>query len=364
MESATPVEPAAIGGRPIGPGLPTYVIAELSANHQGSLDRAVELIGLAAEAGADAVKFQTYTPSTMTLDLDRPPFVIGPGTVWAGRRLFDLYDEAQTPWEWHDDLFAAARAAGIDAFSTPFDPSAVDFLERFDPPAHKIASFELLDLDLIAHAASRGRPLIISTGMASVAEIDDAVRTARGAGAASVILLRCNSAYPADPAEMDLRTIDDMAARWHTPIGLSDHTLDDTAAVVAVSLGACVLEKHLTRSREEPGPDSGFSLEPDELAALIAKVRRAEAALGDVRYGPSTAEHASLAFRRSLFVVRDVAAGQTISDDDVRPIRPAGGLPPKERAAIVGRRAARAISAGTPLTWDLVSGEPDPSGPT
>jgi N-acetylneuraminate synthase len=287
--------------------------------------------------------------------------VIGPGTVWAGRRLYDLYDEAQTPWEWHDALFEAARAAGIDAFSTPFDASAVDFLDRFDPPAYKIASFELLDLDLIARAASRGRPLIISTGMASVAEIDDAVHTARDAGAASVILLRCNSAYPADPAEMDLLTIPDMAERWHVPVGLSDHTLDDTAAVAAVALGACVLEKHLTRSRAEPGPDSSFSLEPDELASLVVKVRTAEAALGGVRYGPSPAEEASLAFRRSLFVVREVEAGKTLTDDDVRPIRPAGGLAPKERAAVIGRRAARNIAAGTPLTWDLL--EDDPPAP-
>jgi pseudaminic acid synthase len=343
-----------IGDRQVGAGERTYVIAELSANHMGELDRAIELIGLAAEAGADAIKLQTYTADTMTIDSDREPFLIGEGTLWSGRRLYDLYDEASTPWEWHGELFAAGRAAGLDVFSTPFDVSAVDFLEDFEPPAYKIASFELVDLDLIAYTASKGRPLIISTGMATVDEIDDAVSTANAAGAPGVVLLRCNSAYPADPSEMDLRTIPDMATRWSVPIGLSDHTLDEVAALVAVSLGACVLEKHLTLRRSEPGPDSAFSLEPAELAALVTRIREAEASLGTTRYGPSPSERASVAFRRSLFVVHDVAAGQRLTAADVRSIRPADGLPPKERAEVIGRRVTRDLERGTPLSWDVL----------
>jgi N-acetylneuraminate synthase len=330
------------------------VIAELSANHGQRLDRAVELVRAAAEVGADAVKLQTYTPETMTLDLDRPQFVVAEGTIWSGRRLADLYAEAMTPWEWYDDLAAVAHENGLVLFSTPFDVSAVDFLVAHDTPAFKIASFELVDLPLIRRAAEVGRPLIMSTGMASSDEIDAAVDAALESGAAGVALLRCNSSYPAPPSEMDLRTIPDMAERWHVPIGFSDHTLGVTAATVAVALGACVLEKHLTASRAEPGPDSSFSLEPAEFAATVAAVRETEAALGTVRYGPSPSEQPSLAFRRSVWVTRRVAAGETFTHENLRALRPAGGLPPDELEGVVGRPATRDIEPGTALTSDLV----------
>jgi pseudaminic acid synthase len=343
-----------IGGRPVGPGHPALIIAELSANHGQSLDRAVELIDVAAEAGADAVKLQTYTPETMTLDLDLPAFQVGEGTLWTGRRLADLYAEAMTPWEWYPELAAAAAERGLILFSTPFDATAVDFLTAQDVPTYKIASFELVDLPLIRRAAAQGRPLIMSTGMASPAEIDAAVLAATEAGADGVILLRCNSSYPAPSQEMDLRTIPDMMARWRVPVGLSDHTLGLSAVSAAIALGACVVEKHLTRDRSEPGPDAAFSLEPQELAATVATIREVEAALGTVRYGPSPSEQASLAFRRSVWVTQDVAAGEAFSPDNLAALRPAGGLAPDELEQVVGRRAARAISAGTALAWDLV----------
>jgi pseudaminic acid synthase len=339
----------------VGDGHRPYVIAELSANHRGSLDSAKEIVRAAAAAGADAVKLQTYTPDSMTLDIQEPPFVVGEGTLWAGRTLYDLYVEAQTPREWHAPLFALAAELGLDCLSTPFDREAVDFLEQFEPPAHKIASFELLDLDLIAHAAATGRPLIRSTGMASAAEIDDAVLAAREAGNGGVVLLRCNSAYPADPAEMDLRTIPAMASRWRAPIGLSDHSPGSMAAVVAAGLGACVFEKHLIGARADGGPDAAFSAEPAELAQLVADVRAAADIRGGVRFGPSPAETSSLAFRRSLYVVADVAAGEPLTRQNVRAIRPAGGMAPKRLAEVLGRRAARAIRRGTPLSDDLVS---------
>ena len=346
--------PIQIGGRAVGPGQPVFVIAELSANHGHRLERALELIDLAAEAGADAVKLQTYRPETMTLDLDLPAFRVAEGTLWSGRRLADLYAEAMTPWEWYPDLAAAAAERGLVLFSTPFDASAVEFLADHGVPAFKIASFELVDLPLIRAAAAHGRPLIMSTGMASVEEIDAAVGAARQAGAGGVALLRCNSSYPAPSREMDLRTIPDMVERWSVPIGLSDHTLGLTALTAAVSLGACILEKHLTLDRAEPGPDSSFSLEPDELAATVQAVREVEAALGRVRYGPSESERPSLSFRRSVWVTQDVEAGEVFSTENLASLRPAGGLAPDELAAVVGRRAARRVDAGTPLAWDLV----------
>lgn len=343
-----------IAGQPVGPSHGVYVIAELSANHAQRLDRAVELVAMAADVGADAVKVQTYTPDTLTIDSDKEPFRVGEGTLWAGRTLYGLYAEAYTPWEWLPELQAAAEARGLHLFSSPFDNTAVDFLAKHDVPAYKIASFELVDHELIRYAASKGKPLILSTGMATVEEIDDAVRVAREGGAAGVALLRCNSAYPAPAEEMDLRTIPDMVDRWRAPIGLSDHTLGVTAAVAAVALGACILEKHFTLSRDEPGPDSAFSLEPDEFAAMVVAVREANAAAGSVRYGPSPRERSSLAFRRSLFVVRDIRAGEPFTEENVRAIRPGHGLPPKERARVLGRRAAKDLDRGTPLTWDLV----------
>jgi N-acetylneuraminate synthase len=338
-----------LAGRAVGPGHDPYVIAELSANHGGSPEVAERVIRLAAEAGADAVKLQTYTADSMTLDLAEPPFVVGEGTLWAGRTLHDLYEEAHTPWDWHPRLFEVAAEVGLACFSTPFDRAAVDFLEQFDPPAHKIASFELLDLDLIAYAASTGRPLIISTGMATEAEVDDAVGAARSGGAGGIVLLRCNSAYPADPAEMDLATIPDMAARWGVPVGLSDHSPGSLAAVVAAGLGACAFEKHLIARRSDGGPDAAFSAEPHELAALVADVRTAAAIRGSVRYGPSSSEVASLAFRRSLYVVADVAEGEAFTAGNVRAIRPAGGMAPKHLPEVLGRRAAVDLRRGTPL---------------
>jgi pseudaminic acid synthase len=343
-----------IGDRAIGPGHPVYIVAELSANHGGKLDRALELVAAVAECGVDAVKLQTYRPESLTVDSDAPPFRVGEGTLWAGRRLYDLYDEAQTPWEWHEAIFAAAHAVGIDCFSTPFDEAAIEFLEQFDPPAYKIASFELNDLALVDAVARRGRTVVMSTGMATIDDIDDAVRTARDAGAAGIVLLRCNSGYPAEPAEMDLRTIPDMIDRWGVPVGLSDHTLGISAAVASVALGAAMLEKHVTIARADGGPDAGFSLEPAELRSLVAAVRDAEAALGHVRYGSSPSERKSEAFRRSLFAVRDIAAGAVVTTDAVRSIRPAGGLPPKELPRVIGRRARAPITRGTPITWDLL----------
>lgn len=334
-----------------------FVIAELSANHQHDLERAFELVRAAAAAGANAVKLQTYTADTMTIDADSPLFRIGSGTVWEGERLYDLYSRATTPWEWYRPLADAAAEVGLVLFSTPFDRSAVDFLEREKTPAYKIASFELTDLALIEYAASTGKPLIISTGMATAEEISEAVDAARAGGAGGVALLRCNSAYPADPSEMDLLTIPDMSARWNVPIGLSDHTLDDVAVAVAVGLGASIVEKHLTMSRTEPGPDSSFSLEPDEFAQMVHTVRMAYRARGGVRYGPSAAERSSLAFRRSLFVIDDVRAGEQFSSENVRAIRPAGGLPPKRLNSVVGRRAAQDVPRGTPLTDELIDHE-------
>jgi pseudaminic acid synthase len=347
-------EAVSIGAHPIGAAHPVYIVAEVSANHGGSLDRALELVASAAACGADAVKLQTYRPESLTIDSDAPPFRIAEGTLWSGRRLYELYEEAQTPWEWHEAIFAAAREVGIDCFSTPFDLPAIEFLERFDPPAYKVASFELIDLALVEAVARRGRTVILSTGMATVDEIDDAVRVAVDAGARGVVLLRCNSAYPAEPGEMDLRTIPDMAARWDVPIGLSDHTRSTSAALAAVSLGAVMLEKHVTMARSDGGPDAPFSLEPAELRALVDAVRETERALGRVRYGPSESETPSLAFRRSLFAVRDIPAGEVLTADSVRSIRPAGGLAPKELGSVLGRRVGRAIARGTPITWDVL----------
>jgi N-acetylneuraminate synthase len=349
------VESVAIGDRRVGPGEPAYAIAELSANHHGALEVALEVVDAAARAGADAVKLQTYTADTMTIDCDRPEFLVGEDTLWGGRRLYDLYQEAFTPWEWFDPLAAAAADHGLHLFSSPFDATAVDFLEERELPAYKIASFELVDLPLIERVGATGRPLIMSTGMATADEIDEAVTTARRAGARDIVLLRCNSGYPAPVGEMDLATIPDMAARWGLPVGLSDHTLGSTAAVAAVALGASVVEKHLTLDRAAGGPDAAFSLEPDEFSAMVTAVREAEAAIGTVRYGPAERETASLAFRRSLFVVADVAAGEPLTEASVRSIRPGHGLPPKHLDAVLGRTAAVAIERGTPLTWDLLT---------
>jgi pseudaminic acid synthase len=345
-----------IAGRRIGPEQPAYVIAELSANHHQSFDKAAELVRLAHECGADAVKLQTYTADTLTIRSDRPEFRVGGGTLWDGRTLHDLYREAYTPWDWQPKLKALADRLGLHLFSTPFDPTAVDFLEAMQVPAHKIASFEIVDLPLVERIARTGKPIIMSTGMASLAEIAEAVETIRGAGGAALALLKCTSAYPSPPEGMNLRTIGHLSEAFGCPVGLSDHTLGIAVPVAAVAQGACVIEKHLTKSRAEPGPDSAFSLEPQEFRAMVEAVRVAEKALGRVHYGVDPSEAKSRVFRRSLFVVRDVKAGEPLSADNVRSIRPGHGLPPKFLPQILGRRAARDLPRGTPLSWDALGG--------
>jgi len=345
-----------IKDRRIGGDAPVYVIAEISANHGQSLDRCLQLVSAALDAGADAVKLQTYTPDTMTIDSDRPEFRVDSGTIWDGRTLYDLYEEAHTPWDWYPRVQELCDAAGKHLFSTPFDETAVDYLERQNVPAWKIASFELVDLPLIERCASTGLPMIISTGMATLSEIDEAVSCARNVGAKELALLRTNSGYPARPEEMNLRTIADLRERFGVPVGLSDHTLGIGAAVAAVALGACIVEKHICLSRDVPGPDVQFSLEPDEFAGMVEEVRSAQKAVGDVVYGPTARELSRLKFRRSLSAVTDIAEHETFTRENVRNIRPAGGLPPKSLNLVLGRRANRAIERGTPLTWDHVQG--------
>jgi pseudaminic acid synthase len=344
-----------IGDRSIGPGQPVYVVAELSANHHQDFDQAVRIIEVAKHSGADAVKLQTYTPDTITMAADREEFRIGGGTVWDGRNLHDLYGEAFTPWEWQPKLKKEAENLGMDLFSSAFDLTAVDFLEEMDVPAHKVASFELVDIPLIQKMARTGKPLIMSTGMATVEEIEEALQSAREAGSTQIALLKCTSAYPALPGEMNLLTIPEMIRRFEVPVGLSDHTMGIAAPVVAVALGACIIEKHLTLSRSVPGPDSTFSLEPHEFKALVDEVRTAEKALGKVHFGPSAKEKASLAFRRSLFVVEDIREGEIFTVANVRSIRPAHGLHPRHLSEVLGKRAAQRIERGTPLRWEFVA---------
>ena len=340
-----------IDGRVIGPGHSPYVIAELSGNHNGEIERALRLIEAAKEAGADAVKFQTYTADTITLDHDGPGFTIS-GGLWDGRRLYELYQEAHTPWDWHPALFEHARKVGISCFSSPFDPSAVDFLESLGAPAYKIASFELVDTPLIRHAARTGKPLIMSTGLADASEVDDAVAAA--AGAKGVALLHCVSGYPTPAEDANLARIPALAVKYDCPIGLSDHTLGTEAAVAAVALGAAIIEKHFTLARADGGPDAAFSLEPEELAALVKGARMAFSALGRADYGRAASEQDNATFRRSLYAVKDIAAGETLTERNVRSIRPGHGLAPKHLPEILGRRARKAIARGTPMTFELV----------
>jgi len=343
-----------IGRRTIGAGHPVYVIAEVSANHHQDFEQAVKIIRAANEAGADAVKLQTYTPDTITIACDRPEFRIA-GTIWEGRTLYELYGEAYTPWEWQPRLKEIANDLGLDLFSTPFDATAVDFLEQMNVPAYKLASFELVDIPLIQKMARTGKPLIMSTGMATIGEIEEAVQAACQAGADQVALLKCTSAYPAAAEEMNLRTIPELARRFGVPVGLSDHTMGIAVPVAAVALGACIIEKHLTLSRSEPGPDSAFSLEPQEFNEMVEAVRTAEKALGEVHFGFSPKEASSRIFRRSLFVVQDVKCGALFTSENVRSIRPGYGLHTRHLPEILGRHAARDIERGTPLNWDLVS---------
>lgn len=346
--------PVMIGGRAIGAGQPPWLVAELSANHLGSLERALAIVDAAADAGCDAIKLQSFTPATMTLDCDRPGFAIERGP-WAGRTLWDLYEEAHTPWAWHGALFARGRARGLTVFSTPFDVDAVARLDALGAPVFKIASFELGDLELIAAAAGTGKPVIMSTGMASDAEVERAVATARAAGGGGVIVLHCVSGYPTPPEDSNLRRMDRLAEL--AVVGLSDHTPGSPVAIAAVARGAALVEKHLTLARADGGPDAGFSLEPAELAEVVRGCRTAWAALGDGSARRPASEEGSRAFRRSLYAVVDIAAGEPLGRHNVRAIRPGFGLSPAELPAVLGRVAAVAIARGTPLSWELVAGE-------
>ncbi len=350
------IQPVSLAGRAVGPGRPCFIVAEMSANHGGSFDRAVELLRAAKASGADAVKLQTYTPDTLTIDCDGEHFRIGAGSIWEGRNLYDLYREACTPWEWHPKLQAVAMELGLVLFSTPFDETAVDFLESMQVPAHKVASFENVDLPLLRKVAATGKPILLSTGMATLGEIAEAVQTIRSGGGRDLILLKCTSAYPAPPKEMHLRTLPHLQDAFGVPVGLSDHSLGIAVAVAAVVLGACVLEKHLALSRAAPGPDSAFSLEPAEFKALVGAVRTAEEALGEVHYGVTDTESRSRVFRRSLFAVRDIARGELFSRENVRAIRPGYGLHTRYLDQVLGRRATRDIRRGTPITWEFLGG--------
>ncbi len=344
-----------IAGRPIGPGHPPFVIAELSGNHNGSLDRAIGLVEAAAAAGADAVKLQTYTADTITIDHDGPEFRLTEG-LWAGRTLHELYQEAHTPWEWHETLFRRGRDLGLIVFSSPFDPTAIDFLEALDAPAYKIASFEIVDLPLIRHAARTGKPLIVSTGMARLDEIDEAIGAARDEGNDNIALLHCVSGYPTPTDEANLSTIADLAERFDVTVGLSDHTLGIVVPICAVSLGATIIEKHMTGARADGGPDAAFSLEPDEFKALTKGCRTAFGAIGTVDYDLKPSEADNVMLRRSLYAVDDVAEGEVFTAENVRSIRPGFGLQPKFMPLVLGRRATGPIPRGTALQEDHVSG--------
>ncbi len=345
-----------LGSRGVGPGHPPLVIAEMSGNHNHSLERALAIVEAASQAGAHALKLQTYTPDTMTLDLDAGEFRIDdPASLWAGRTLYSLYEEAYTPWEWHKPIFERARQLGMIPFSTPFDESAVDFLETLDVPCYKIASFENADLPLIRKAASTGKPLIISTGMATVADLDESVRAAREAGCRDLVLLKCTSTYPATPLNTNLRTIPHLRELFACQVGLSDHTMGMGAAVASVAMGATVIEKHFTTARADGGVDSTFSCEPDEMCALVEATESAWQALGEIRYGlQSEGERKSMVFRRSLYAIADIAAGEPLTHRNVRAIRPGFGLPPKFIDTILGMRAKSAIARGTALRWELL----------
>jgi pseudaminic acid synthase len=344
-----------IRNRHIGTGQPVFVVAELSANHNHDFEQAVRLVQACKESGADAVKVQTYTPDTITIRSHQEHFQIGGGTLWDGRTLYDLYAEACMPWDWQPKLKRVADDLGLDFFSSAFDETAVDFLEDMQVAAYKLASCELVDIPLLQKMSRTGKPLIISTGMATIEEIEEAVETARQAGAEQIALLRCTSAYPALASEMNLRTIPELKRRFEVPVGLSDHTMDLAVPITAVALGACIIEKHFTLSRSSKGPDSAFSLEPAEFKAMVEAVRVAEKALGQIHFGLTDSERSSRVFRRSLFVVQAVRQGETFNEDNVRSIRPGHGLHTRHLRQIVGQRAARDIERGTPLSWDLVA---------
>lgn len=344
-----------IDGRRIGPNDPPYIIAEMSGNHNGDIRRTFSILEAAKAAGADAVKLQTYRADTITIDHHGPEFMVEDG-LWAGRRLYELYEEAHTPWEWHPEIFARARELGITVFSSPFDPTAVDFLESLDAPAYKIASPEIIDIPLIRKAARTGKPMIISTGMANLEEIEEAVAAARGEGNHDIVVLHCTAAYPTPPEEANLATIADLRKRLGVIVGLSDHTLGTTVATIAVALGAAVIEKHFTLARADGGVDSAFSLEPAELARLVEESAIAHAAVGAPAYEPTRSEASVLRNRRSLYVVAPVAKGEAFSYENVRSIRPGNGMKPKYLDVVVGRKAARDLAFGEPLDTSMIEG--------
>lgn len=344
-----------IADRSIGPTHPPFIIAEMSGNHNQSLDRALELVEAAAKSGAHALKLQTYTADTMTLDLREGEFWISdPNSLWEGNSLYELYEKAHTPWEWHEPIFKRCRELGIIAFSTPFDATSVEFLESLDVPCYKIASFENTDLPLIKKVAQTGKPMIISTGMASIAELDETVRTAREAGCKDLILLKCTSSYPALPVNTNLRTIPHLRDLFDVQVGLSDHTMGIGAAVASVAIGATVIEKHFTLSRADGGVDSAFSMEPTEMAQLVIETERAHQALGQISYGPTEAELASLQYRRSLYITQDMKKGDRLTPENVRSIRPGEGLSPKYYNQIVGSIVHQDSPKGTPISWELI----------
>lgn len=343
-----------LGGRRVGIGYPPLLVAEMSGNHNQSLPRALEIVEAAARSGAHALKIQTYTPDTMTLDLaDGEFFIEDPDSLWCGASLHQLYEQAHTPWEWHEPIFRRARELGMLAFSTPFDETAVDFLETFDVPCYKIASFENTDLPLVRKVAATGKPMIVSTGMATLAELDELVRCARDAGCRDLVLLKCTSTYPATPRNTNIATIPHLRQMFDCEVGLSDHTLGVGVAVAAVTLGASVIEKHFTLARADGGVDSAFSLEPAEFAQLVVESERASQAIGTVCYGPTEQERKSLVYRRSLYVVADIPAGGELTPANMRAIRPGFGLPPKHFDALLGRRVVRDVKRGTPVSWGL-----------
>jgi pseudaminic acid synthase len=343
-----------VNGRRIAADCPPYVIAEMSANHNGSIDNALRIIEAAHQAGADAVKLQTYRPDTITIDCDREEFRIT-GGLWDGRTLFDLYREAHMPWDWHAPLFSHARKLGITIFSSPFDTTAVDLLEDLNAPAYKIASFEAIDLPLIRYVASTGKPMIISTGMADAEEIGEAIENAREGGCSEIAVLHCVSGYPAPAADYNLRTLPDMAQRFGLVTGLSDHTLDNSTAIAAVALGASIIEKHFTLDRNGGGPDDSFSLEPDGLTSLCKSAKTAWEALGRIDYGRKSSEQGNIQFRRSLYFVKDLKRGETITPDTVKSIRPGFGLPPRELKKIIGKTLVSDVLRGTPANLNLVN---------
>jgi pseudaminic acid synthase len=347
-------KPILFNGREIGAGAPVYFIAEISANHNQSYERAVEVIKAAKAAGADAVKLQTYTADTITIESDKPYFRVGGGTLWDGATLYQLYSEAYTPWEWQPHLKALAESLGLGFLSTPFDATAVEFLEGMGVESYKVASSELVDISLLKCIGATGKPVILSCGMATLAEIDEAIKTLNQAGSENIILLKCTSSYPCPPDEMNLLTIPHMEMTFGLQVGLSDHSMGYFAAVAAVSLGACVVEKHLTLRRSDGGPDSAFSMEPEEFAEMVRASRLVERSLGRVYYGPTPSEKSPVLYRRSLFVCESVAAGELLTEQNVRSIRPGTGMHTRHYTDVIGKFARRRLEKGTPLNWDMV----------